>query len=269
MCDDFRFNLSGLAWAAGCAGRICSLALRCVCLAQNATPEGTGPFRRLAPGVERTIAPQIQKEETATWLQRLDELARLAADEQVPELGKRPWAANMLENVRVSHDIWCLEFSFKPVRFVSVDVPTASGKVERKQVWYLVYRVRNTGEKPVRFVPQFVLHSSDTDMYYPDRIIATAMEPIRLREDPKRRLLNTVQISEVEIPPSAEGEDGSVWGVALWRDVDPATDRFSIYHQGPDQRLSHQDERGRLMAGLCPQDAAVELLASGRRVLRA
>jgi hypothetical protein len=186
----------------------------------------------VAPGIERTIAPAIQESETATWVERLDELSKLAADNEVPELGKRPWAHEMLKNVRLQHDVWALEFTFKPVRFVTVEVPTSSGRVERKQVWYLVYRVRNASEKPVRFVPQFVLHAIDSDMYYPDRIIATAMEPIRQREDPRRRLLNTVEISEVEIPPAVEGEDASVWGVAVWRDVDPATDRFSIFIKG-------------------------------------
>jgi hypothetical protein len=202
---------------------------------QNASPEkpdGQGPFRRLATGVERTIPPSIQKDETHSWMQKMDELSRLAADAQVPELGKRSWAHDMLKDVRLSHDVWCLEFSCKPVRFVTVEVPTSSGRVERKQVWYLIYRVRNLGDKPVRFVPQFVLHSRDTDTYYPDRIIATAMDPIRRREDPNRRLLNTVQIREVEIPPSPDSDDGSVWGVALWRDVDPSTDRFSIYIKG-------------------------------------
>jgi hypothetical protein len=165
-------------------------------------------------------------------MQKLDELSKLAASEQVPEFGKRSWAANMLQDVRLSHNVWALEFSFKPVRFVTVNVPTASGRVEQKLVWYLVYRVRNTGDKPVRFVPQFVLYSQDTDLYYPDRLIATAMEPIRLREDPNRKLLNAVQISEVEIPPSPDGDEGSVWGVAMWRDIDPATDRFSIYIKG-------------------------------------
>jgi hypothetical protein len=200
--------------------------------AQDAGQEGQGPFRRLAPGVERTIPPNIDAAETHSWMQKLDELSRLAADQQVPEFGKRPWAASMLKDVRLNHDVWCLEFSFKPVRFVTVEVPTASGRVEQKLVWYLVYRVRNTSEKPVRFVPQFVLHSRDTDLYYPDRIIATAIEPIRQREDPRRRLLNTVEMSNAEIPPSPDSDEGSVWGVALWRDIDPATDRFSIFIKG-------------------------------------
>src|SRR5262245_59653606 len=180
-----------------------------------------GPFRKLAPGVERTIAPALEKRENYEWMQKLDELSKLAAAQQVPELGKRRWALDMLKDVRLDHDVWALEFSFKPIRFVTVDVPVSSGQVERKLVWYMVYRVRNTGDKPVRFVPQFVLHSTDSDVYYPDRIIATAMDAIRNREDARRRLLNTVQISDVEIPPSAEGEDNSVYGVVTWRDIDP------------------------------------------------
>ncbi len=199
-----------------------------------AAPAGgaQGPFRRVAPGIERTIAPAIEKAEAVSWMQKLDELSKLAAAAEVPELGKRAWAENRLQNVRLNRDVWGLEFTFKPVRFVTVDIPTTSGQVEQKLVWYLVYRVRNLSDKPVRFVPQFVLHSVDADAYYPDRIIATAMDSIREREDPRRQLLNTVQISEAEIPPAAEGEDASVWGVALWRDIDPATDRFSIFVKG-------------------------------------
>jgi hypothetical protein len=77
-----------------------------------------------------------------------------------------------------------------------------------------------------------VLHAWDSDTYYPDRIIATAMEAIRKREDPHRQLLNTAQMSETEIEPSPEGEEGGVWGVATWRDIDPGTDRFSIFIKG-------------------------------------
>jgi hypothetical protein len=198
----------------------------------EAAPPNGGPFRKLAPGIERTVPPAIEKRENYEWMQKLDELSRLAADQQVPELGKRPWALNMLQDVRLDHSVWALEFSYKPIRFVSVDVPTSSGQVERKLIWYMVYRVRNLGDKPVRFVPQFVLHATDADVYYPDRILATALDPIRLREDPKRRLLNAVEMSDVEIPPSAEGEDNSVYGIVTWRDIDPATDRFSVYIKG-------------------------------------
>jgi hypothetical protein len=145
--------------------------------ADQPAAEAPGAFRRIAPGIERTIAPAVQKAESYSWMQKLDELSRLAADQQVPELGKRVWAQDMLKDVRLEHDVWSLEFTFKPVRFVTVDVPSTSGQIERKLVWYLIYHVRNLSEKPVHFVPQFVLHSIDQDVYYPTSIIRTASSP--------------------------------------------------------------------------------------------
>jgi hypothetical protein len=41
--------------------------------------------------------------------------------------------------------IWNLEFSFKPMRMMYVDVPQSSGRMQRQLVWYMVYRVRNLG----------------------------------------------------------------------------------------------------------------------------
>jgi hypothetical protein len=81
-----------------------------------------------------------------------------------------------------------------------------------------------------------LLHTHESDeyypQYYPDRIIPLAMRPIQIREDPRRKLHDSVSISDEPILPSPEGEDHSVWGVALWRDIDPKTDKFSIYVQG-------------------------------------
>ena len=53
--------------------------------------------------------------------------------------------------MKFRREIWCLEFSFKPLRMIEVDVPLPAGGTQRKLVWYLVYRVRNTGQvlKPV------------------------------------------------------------------------------------------------------------------------
>ena len=55
----------------------------------------------------------------------------------------------MSADVKFRRDIWCLEFSFKPLRMIEVDVPTLGRHANL--VWYLVYRVRNTGQvlKPV------------------------------------------------------------------------------------------------------------------------
>jgi len=63
---------------------------------------------------------------------------------------------NMLKNVaqRVvfRNDVWQLEFAFKPIRMILVDVPQPNGKVERKLIWYMVYRVRNYANKQISHV---------------------------------------------------------------------------------------------------------------------
>jgi len=51
------------------------------------------------------------------------------------------WAAD----VRLVRDVWCLEFSFKKVRIIDVDIPNTSGHFDKKKVWYMVYKVKNLG----------------------------------------------------------------------------------------------------------------------------
>ena len=189
--------------------------------------EPNGGFRQVAPGIERAIDPATQKAESYSW-HHIDGLLK-----QDPKYGERPWSPrNLAKDVRIAHDIWALDFTFKPIRFVTVDVADGAGNIERKTIWYLLYHVKNNSDKPVRFTPRFLLHAHESDNYYPDRILATAIPAIRRREDPKRPLLNSVEISEQEILPSTEEEDHSVWGVATWRDIEPAADRFSVYVQG-------------------------------------
>ena len=96
------------------------------------------------------------------------------------------------------HEVWSLEFGYKPPRQIDIDVPVEGGRMQRTRIWYLVYRVRNVGGlrakvdvgngaelqkliedgtfepaklaasgtqltepfmKPVRFLPHFVLQS--------------------------------------------------------------------------------------------------------------
>ena len=190
-------------------------------------PELEGRFRRLAPGVERTIDPESVIEETFSLHDLPDILS------QDPTFGERAFSLNRAKSRRFEYDVWALEFTFKPVRFIEVDVPNLeTGRFDRKRIWYVVYHVKNVSDQPVRFVPIFHLYSWDTEKYYPDLLIPVAERPIELREDPNRRLLNSVEISAEEIPPAVEGQDNDVWGVVAWRDIDPRTDRFSIFVQG-------------------------------------
>ncbi len=153
------------------------------------------------------------------------------------------------KNIRFHHDIWSLEFSFKPMRLIEVDVPQPSGKMRKQRLWYMVYRVVNYGEVPVPdFTPIFELTSDVKDKRghlkrYMDRVIPVANEPIAKREHFPHGLLNTLEICG-EIPTSerpATGEDGRaagpgvinpVWGVATWEHIDPRTDHFMVSVRG-------------------------------------
>jgi hypothetical protein len=154
--------------------------------------------------------------------------------------------------------VHCLELSFKPLRMIDVAVPQPSGRLQKKLIWYLVYRVQNRGVNlapsqgengtfavqpgppmPHHFIPQFVLESHERDadgklvpQAYLSRIIPAAVQPIQNREDPNRRLLSTAEMAVVEIPLSKGRIERGVWGVVTWEDVDPELDFFSIYVGG-------------------------------------
>ena len=175
------------------------------------------------------------------------------------------------KNVPFRRDVWVLDFKFKPVRMIWVDIPQPSGRMQRKLIWYMVYSVTNTGKTlhpvedvdlsydtfdkrqlyevktedgPVHFAPEFLLEghqrmADDTGFVkvYADRVIPVAMGPIRLREDPNRRFLNSVEMCR-EI---AVGE--TLWGVATWEDIDPRIVRFSIYVSGLTNAYKWKDEK--------------------------
>ncbi|WP_422930678.1 hypothetical protein [Singulisphaera sp. PoT] len=123
--------------------------------------------------------------------------------------------------------IWVLDFTFKPVRLITVDIP---GK-GRKTFHYLYYRVINHTGQPRRFVPQFSL-VTDTGKRYEDTVLPQGVKNIEAREDPSIHLLGAVDIMGVIPPSKKEGIDDAVYGVAIWDAVDPHADRFSIYVRG-------------------------------------
>lgn len=185
--------------------------------AAAATP--SGEYRRLAPGVEIVIPPPQDHRDTFS---RHDLLDVLAAD---AEYGVRPESElpSPAKNVRFEHNVWGLELSFKPVRFIRAAVPGQSGE---QLVWYLYYHVRNPGDKAVRFIPDFTLYSYDLEQSYDDELLPRAVQAIRQREDAARPLLNTIEMAG-QLEPGQER-----WGVVTWSKVDPETDRFSIYVTG-------------------------------------
>ena len=232
-----------------------------------AQADGPAPFRTLAAGVLTTIPPEMLPEETY-GVHDVVELRATPGLQWTPAF--TPAGGTLYQIAHGAHfrrRIWCLEFSFKPVRTIYVDIPEPSGKMQRKLIWYVVYRVKNLGNDlvpaaepdgtvgvrreagPVRFVPQFVLESHEYNKVYLDRILPAAIGPIQQREDPRRELLSTVEIARQPIPASTERQDRSVWGVATWEDVDPRVDFFSIYVQGLTNAYRWTDQAGQFRAG--------------------
>ena len=217
-----------------------------------------GQVRELAPGVLRQIPAIVEPRDAAF---RYD----LVLPELVGKDGDLSKDVSWMKDVplmRTSQsglppqELWMLEFRFKPVGIMDVDIPQPDGRLQSRKVWYLVYSVKNTGNvvvpqqdqkdltwtlvpsaKSVRFFPRFALESTLTQRMasgeyetvqklYQDQIIPVAAEAIQNREGTRQRLLNTVDaVSEI-----APGEE--VWGVVVWDAVDPKTRQFSIYVQG-------------------------------------
>jgi hypothetical protein len=235
----------------------------------TAQPTATdGGFRRLAPGAVTVIPPFKAALDTAPRYDLLDitvghrdlawEPHQAAAETTFVALGA---------DVEFPRDIWCLEFAFKPLRTIEVDVPTEGLRMRRTRVWYLVYRVRNVGgrrtvaapnepadrevrafESAVRFRPQFVLETRQpldpqegvvAYRSYLDRLVPTAVAAIRQREDPGREFLDSSSIAARDIPP---GE--SRWGIATWEEIDPRIKFFSIYVRGLTNALAWRPRAG-------------------------
>ncbi len=216
-----------------------------------------GQSTQFAPGVLTVIPPDPQYEETYSGPMELLEIVKgLPQLEWNPNYtAKSHTIFERAKLVTLRRTVWNLEFAFKPLRMLEVDVPQPSGKMQRKRIWYMVYRVRYSGNDlqpdPVQdkfghtmydakavahenrfFFPQLILESLDFGKSYQDRIIPAAKELIAKRELRGQQLLNSVEISRTPIPLSTADVPNDVWGVATWEDIDPRIDFFSVLVKG-------------------------------------
>jgi hypothetical protein len=231
-----------------------------------------GPF---APGVVTTIPPDFAPDETVST----HDVVEIRTNPNVrwkPELlSESRTLYGMSKDVKFRRDVWCLEFSFKPLRMIQVDVPLPDGKLQKRAIWYMVYAVKNTGRTmtpvagqdgvysvatgqgaPVRFIPSFVLKSQDREATggqiqkeYLDRVIPAAYNAIRAREAHDRPLLNSAQMATQLIPVSDDRADRSVWGYVTWEGIDPRIDFFSIYVGGLTNAYQWTDPAGAYKTG--------------------
>jgi hypothetical protein len=161
------------------------------------------------------------------------------------------------KNVIFRHEVWSMEFGFKPVRMIAVDVPNADGEVETKLVWYLLYYVRYRGgdltptagkdtfgnevyglpatapgKQVRRFMPGFVLNSTALGERYHSTFIPHALPVIAEKERVGKPVYDSIAIQKVPVPLTTSRESHPVWGVATWTDIDPRTDFFSVEIRG-------------------------------------
>lgn len=241
----------------------------------RAQVSGSSEAPQFAPGVLTIIPPDVDSEDTVSVHDIIELRANVALKRKPAIDTESRTLYEMAKDVKFRHDVWCLEFAFKPLRMLAVDIPQESGRMRRKLVWYMVYRVRNTGvglapqeladgtfetveksTEEIRFIPQFILTSQDRGRdgkpvrkAYLDRIIPSALVAIQRREMPRGELLNSVEISEQLLEAEAGREVGGLWGVAIWEDVDPQIDFFSVYVNGLTNAYDWQDDPEQFQPG--------------------
>jgi hypothetical protein len=79
------------------------------------------------------------------------------------------------------------------------------------------------------------------------------MNAIRMREDPKRRFLDSAEMSATDLQPGEER-----WGVAIWEDIDPRIDFFSIYVRGLTNAIRWRQRPGSVIKPNDPPGAHIE-----------
>jgi hypothetical protein len=214
-----------------------------------------------APGVVTVIPPAPEPEETFTGPITLEgflkshpelEWAQPNFKDGSPHTDPRTRTiVEMAKQVMLYREIYCLEFSFKPLRQMYVDIPRADGRNQRKLIWYMVYRVRyrggdlrpatdNVGGEKVkkrleavsyesrRFFPVIYLSNNGTGEKYIDNVLPAAKRKIAVREQITAPLYDSVEMQRTSIPYSTDEQAPGVWGVVTWEDIDPKIDFLSV-----------------------------------------
>jgi hypothetical protein len=128
--------------------------------------------------------------------------------------------------------VWVLDFKFKDPRLIKANVPGRGQKI----CWYLWYQVINYTKEPRTFIPDFELVTHDRNTVHHDQILPAVQEAIRQIEDPTDflKMKNSVTMASEPIPVSQRKDalPRPVTGVAIWDDVDPESNRYSIFVSG-------------------------------------
>jgi hypothetical protein len=162
------------------------------------------------------------------------------------------------EEIVRQEQLFVMEVTFKPMRMRWVYLTDPKTGVKKREViWYLVYKAvnrpldrraddsdtkpKNVEDRvpPMMFVPEFTLVATDggNRVVYHDVVIPEALADIRLRESkPHRKLVLKDSVDIVQPVPSPTPDSAktgnAIYGVAMWRGIDPDTDFFTVYMSG-------------------------------------
>ena len=232
------------------------------------------PFRKLAPGVMQEVTRDQKPEET---IERHDITELLFLDETF----------NFAKDATFRHEVWMLDIKYKPVRMIWADLPGPDGRLDRKQIWYIVYQVTNPGmvlhsvpdmtedkaenaasgdkpasppfrlykleavDKPVRFAPVLTLEVHNAlrkDVEGSAKASVEQYIPMVLPAIRAREDKNREFLTSMEMPKKELKKGETVWGVATWQDVDPRNVWFSVYIEGLTNAYKFADDPAKYAA---------------------
>jgi hypothetical protein len=223
-------------------------------------------YRKLAPGVLKDIPSQVDVRDSFSLPMPLP---GLKAEQYTPEQRSADETLYGLTHRTILYrDVWQYDFAFTGLRQISVTEKGANGIERSRNVWYIVYRVRDLGEtlsyeevkknpkfnqvshilkkgeaidtENRQFLPRFSLEGwvfNPLKKVYEKVAVSDSVNPavmrlIRQSEDPRMPLLDAVQMSEADIPKVKPESDVGVWGVAIFEGVNPELDYVSVFVSG-------------------------------------
>ena len=103
--------------------------------------------RDFAPGVLKVIQPEISGRDTQSLPMTLPGLdGELSPEDYTPNFpAKTETLFSQTRQVIFYRDVWQHEFSFLGLRQMTIQATDESGQLQNRNIWYLVYRVRNVG----------------------------------------------------------------------------------------------------------------------------
>jgi hypothetical protein len=211
--------------------------------------EGAGAAPKVGPrtvvaGVESPVPMDRKAEETIDPHDIVELLVGVPGLEWTPQAAENEPTETLhykATNTLFRRGVWQFQFTFRPLRMIRLDLPQPDGKMKKKVIWYMVFKITNPGQHmtpvqgpeskdeqydawhkgvytiervdsegqmlantgPHRFLPIFKLKSHDLNpnKEWLDQIVPLAKEAIYRREQPPCRLEEFCNTVEIAKKP--------------------------------------------------------------------